>query len=403
MRFPSPLDGARTKSPPAKRGGPAVTRLRLSGFRSYDELRLDVAPRPVVLTGPNGAGKTNLLEALSFLSPGTGLRGARLADVSPRGGAPGWAVAAQITTDCGVVDIGTGCPALATTGATERRTVKVDGVVVRGQAALAETLNLQWLTPQMDRLFVDGPAPRRRFLDRLVFGFDPTHAKRLAAYQRALRDRSHALKERRGSAAWLDAIEATMAGHGVAVAAARRDVVARLTVALGDGAGGFPAADIAVRGDVEDSLDQAPAVEVEAKLRDDLVTARRKDAETGGAGCGPHRSDLIVRHVARNFPAELCSTGEQKRLLLAIVLANARWHAVRGARPPVVLLDEAAAHLDDHHRAELVEILCDLGLQVWLTGTDATLFRAFGSRAQFLTVSDGAVTAAAPPGVGSWQ
>jgi len=379
---------------PAPKNGPAfaVTRLVLSAFRSYRDLRLEVDPRPVVLTGVNGGGKTNLLEALSFLSPGGGLRGARLADVARRGAPEGeprpWAVAATVSGPDGAVDIGTG----QDPSGGQRRVVRIDGAPAGGQAALTDKVTVVWLTPAMDRLFNDAPQARRRFLDRLVFGFDPGHARRISAFQRALRERARVLRGGGGDPAWLDAIEDTMAGHAVAVTAARHDAVARLRGALGTGVGPFPAATLDLVGEIDDWLADMPAVDVEARLRETLARARARDAVAGGAAAGPHRGDLVVGHVANGLAAAQCSTGEQKMLLISLILASARLHAARGGAVPVLLLDEVAAHLDADHRAALIDELIALGGQAWLTGTDPAAFADFGARAQYLTVADGAIT-----------
>ncbi|HEV7368434.1 DNA replication/repair protein RecF [Arenibaculum sp.] len=395
----------------------AVLRLTLSRFRGYEGLRMELDPRPVVLTGPNGAGKTNLLEAVSFLAPGRGLRRARLSEVetivaTPAGeaaGAPagaagevaGWAVAARVETPLGPVDIGTGRDG-ASAEAAERRQVRIDGQPVRGQMALAEHFAVVWLTPQMDRLFVEGTGGRRRFLDRLVFGFDPAHAGRLNRYETALRERARLLRDARSGArsggraedAWLSAIENEMATTGVAVAAARRDVVARLQAAADQGLGPFPQAELAVAGAVEDWLAGSPALAVEDGLRGRLAEERRRDALTGSTSVGPHRSDLVVRHRAKGMPAGLCSTGEQKALLVSIVLANARLVAAARGAAPVMLLDEVAAHLDAERRSALFAEILGLGAQAWMTGTDAGVFAELGDRVGAFGVEDASVTPA---------
>lgn len=371
----------------------AVTRLTLTQFRCYAHARLEADARPVVLTGPNGAGKTNLLEAISFLAPGRGLRRARLSEVerlqAPAGSA--WAVAAELDTPAGPVTIGTG----RDTGeaGTERRLVRIDGRPVRSQVALAEHVAMVWLTPQMDRLFLEGASGRRRFLDRLVFGFDPAHAGRLSRYEQALRERARLLREGRNDAAWLAALEDGMATSGVAVAAARREVVARLSRACRHTVGPFPQADLAVVGTLESWLADRPALEAEEGFRRQLAASRRQDAETGGAALGPHRSDLAVRHVAKDMPAALCSTGEQKALLIAIVLANARLMAAERGTPPLLLLDEVVAHLDAHRRSALFAEVLALGAQTWLTGTDEALFADLGGQARFYRVADAVLTA----------
>jgi DNA replication and repair protein RecF len=373
----------------------AVTRLALSDFRCYRTTRLDVDPRSVVLTGPNGAGKTNLLEAISFLAPGRGLRRARLGEIDCRAPADGaasgpWAIAATVATPRGPVRIGTGREATASGG--ERRVVRIDGVAARSQTALAEHVNLVWLTPQMDRLFIEGAGARRRFLDRLVLGFDPAHAGRCAAYDQAMRERGKLLREGPFDATWLAALEESMAQHGVAIAAARREVVSRLDAACAEDVAGFPRAMLAIAGMVEDWLQAGPALAAEDNLRQRLAASRRQDGESGGAAAGPHRSDLAVRHGRTGVPAEQCSTGEQKALLIAILLAHARLQAELRGAAPLMLLDEVAAHLDRERRRALFAELDALGAQAWLTGTDEELFAELRGTAQFLTVRDAAVT-----------
>jgi DNA replication and repair protein RecF len=384
----------------------AVRRLVLTDFRCYRQARLAVDARPVVLTGANGAGKTNLLEAISFLAPGRGLRRARLGEIdrrtAPAAGndgavsgdaSPGaaWAVAAEVATPRSVVQIGTGREATASGG--ERRIVRIDGAPARSQTALAEHVNLVWLTPQMDRLFVEGASPRRRFLDRLVYGFDPEHAARVAAYEQALRERAKLLREGPYDAAWLDALEESMARHGVAIAAARRDVTSRLDAACAAGVAGFPAASLAVIGTVETALAERPALAVEDESRARLAASRRRDAESGGVASGPHRSDLAVRHAATGVAAAQCSTGEQKALLIAILLANCRLQAALRGVAPIMLMDEIVAHLDRERRHALFAELLALGAQAWLTGTDAESFAELRHAAQFLRVVDATIAA----------
>lgn len=381
-----------------------LNRLLVTQFRCYDqaELRLDAAP--VVLTGPNGAGKTNLLEAISFLSPGRGLRGARLSEIDRRtpgadGGAP-WAVAATVMTPDGPRDLGSGRDPMqsgdAVNGAArERRLVRVDGAAARGQQALAEVLSVVWLTPQMDGLFREGASGRRRFLDRLVYGFDPEHSARCNAYEHALRERARLLKSGQGDAAWLASLEESMATRGVAIAAARLAMVERLQHACDEAEGPFPKADLGLDGAVEDWLRRGPALDAEDRLRDGLAARRRQDAESGGAGLGPHRSDLTATHRAKGVAAELCSTGEQKALLIAILLAHARLLTLERGAAPLLLLDEVAAHLDAARRAALYQEILGLGAQAWLTGTDAADFDGLQGRAQFFAVNDGAIGPAA--------
>ena len=374
----------------AAAGRVGVTRLVLTDFRNYHEARLTLGTAPVVLTGHNGAGKTNLLEAVSFLAPGRGLRNAKLAEMDRRSGADeaawgrGWAVAAVVATFRGTLRIGTGHdPATA-----ERRVVRIDGEPARGQAALAEQLGILWLTPPMDRLFVEGPAGRRRFLDRLVLGLDPTHASRVAAYEHALRERSRLLRDGPRDPAWLTALEEVMAEQGVAVAAGRREAVQRLDHACAQADGPFPCARLTLAGIVEDWLGTMPALSAEAQLAALLAGNRQSDAEAGATLLGPHRSDLHVSLAEKGIAAELASTGEQKALLISILLAHAKLQrAVRG-EPPLLLLDEIAAHLDASRRAALFEALLRLDGQAWLTGTDEALFAPLRREAQFLSVRD---------------
>ncbi len=383
----------------------AVRRLTLTDFRCYARLRLDTDSRPVVLFGANGAGKTNLLEALSFLTPGRGMRRATLGDIARRDAAGpddsspdhggtradvAWAVAAVLDGPQGRVEIGTGREA-----GSERRTVRIDGQPAKAQdlAAIASAL---WLTPAMDRLFIEGAAGRRRFLDRLVFGQESGHAAQASAYEHAMRERSRLLKAaaqagRRADPAWLSALEEAMARHGAQMAAARVRAVARLDEACAQGLGPFPAARLELAGDAEAWAVASPAEEVEDRMRAALRAARPRDEAAGAATFGPHRSDLMVRHAGKNLPAGQCSTGEQKAVLVSMVLAQARVRTRLTGLAPLMLLDEVVAHLDQTRRAALFDELAGLTAQSWMTGTDELLFDGFGDRAQFFRVSDAAV------------
>ncbi|MDZ7712019.1 MAG: DNA replication/repair protein RecF [Rhodovibrio sp.] len=384
-----------------------VQRLHLTAFRNYAQAKLESDGRPVVLTGPNGAGKTNLLEAISFLAPGRGLRRAGLSEVERHPGAQGrgqeagaalpasqpWAVAARVITPDGPRDLGTGRD--ATADGRERRAVKIDGDFAGSQQALGEIVAVTWLTPQMDRLFQDSPGGRRRFVDRLVYGIDPAHAGRVNAYEHALRERARLLRgDRTPDPAWLSVLEQRMAERGVAIAAARRQLIDRLASASASGGGPFPKADLGLAGDLETWFDDLSALDAEEKMTAALEQSRGRDAETGGAAYGPHRADLVARHVDRDLPAELCSTGEQKALLISIVLAHARLLAAERGFAPLVLLDEVAAHLDAERRAALFDELVALGAQPWLTGTDPELFAGLKGRAQFFEVQAARITPA---------
>ena len=379
----------------------AIRRLDLSDFRNYRQLHLEVDATPVVLTGPNGAGKTNLLEALSFLAPGRGLRRADLGEIArktDRGAATMWAVAARVDTRDGPVALGSGVENAETDIQRNRRIVRIDGAPARGQAALAEHLSVVWLTPEMDRLFQDGAPGRRRFIDRMVIGFDPEHASRLAAYEQALRGRQRLLRDNVDDPAWLSVLEETMAASGVAVAAARCETVAKLDAAIksNDRTAGppFPRAGLEIAGEVEAWLTEMPALDAEDRLRAALAAARGRDKSTARTEHGPHRSDLDVSHVDKHMPAARCSTGEQKALLIAIVLAHAHLLTLDRGAAPVLLLDEVAAHLDDGRRTALAARILELGAQAWLTGTDDGLFESFRGGAQFLRVADATVSPA---------
>ena len=373
----------------ASQAAPAlrIRRLRLSAFRNYQAVAMDPDARPVVLTGPNGAGKTNLLEALSMLTPGRGLRRAKTGEMDridpavTAAGGSAWAVAGTVETPFGPVELGTGRDPEG-----ERRLVRIDGEPERSQAALGEHLSVVWLTPQMDRLFQESAGERRRFLDRLIYGFDPAHAGRVNAYDKALRQRARLLKDGPADTAWLGALESQMVERGIAIAAARLSLTDRLARACARSEGPFPGADLSVQGDVEAWLAGSSALEAEERFAAALHQGRGRDAETGGAAIGPHRSDLAVTHREKGLPAGQCSTGEQKALLIAIVLAHARLQGAERGAGPVLLLDEVAAHLDEARRDALFVTILGLGLQAWITGTDQNVFGAFGDQAQYFAV-----------------
>lgn len=368
---------------------PSITRLTVSDFRCYGRARLDgLSERSIVLTGPNGAGKTNLLEAISLLTPGKGLRGARNPEIARVAGAGGWAVAAELLTeqDLAPVALGTG---LEPDG--ERRTVRVDGETA-GQADLADHLSVVWLTPQMDRLFLEGPGGRRKFFDRLVYGFDTSHAGRVLQYEKVMRERSRLLRDGNRDEAWLGALEMQMAERGVAIAAARAELVRRLNGAFEDRKTPFPQPSLELKGEVDAWLASGiSAVDIEDRLISALADARDHDSESGGAAIGPHRSDIEVMHVAKAMPAALASTGEQKALLISIVLAQSALALVEQGRCPILLLDEISAHLDEARRHHLYDALADLGGQVWMTGTDRSLFDGLGSSSRHIRVENGQI------------
>jgi DNA replication and repair protein RecF len=391
----TPSVGALAHSPDAAPGAApailAVRQLRLTDFRNYRQLRLDCSAEPVVLVGPNGSGKTNLIEALSFLAPGRGLRRARLDEVARWPDATSWAIAATLDTPEGRLAIGTGLEPVRGEASVPRRVVRIDGQPAASQTALGLHVAAVWLTPQLDRLFLDGPNERRRFVDRLVTALHPEHAGDAAAYENALRQRARLLADGTRDPHWFTALEDTMARHGVALAANRADTVQRLDAAARLGVGPFPRAALAMTGEVDGWIAAMAALDAEDRLRAELAATRLRDAEAGTTSMGPHRSDLAVRHLDLDLPAAEGSTGQQKALLVSIALAHARLVTLSRGRPPLLLLDEIAAHLDAERRAALFEEVVALGVQSWMTGTDAELFRPLAGRAQVLRVDDGAV------------
>jgi DNA replication and repair protein RecF len=382
--------------PPNPMGEPAarlaVTRLMLTNFRSYTAVELAAGARPVVLAGPNGAGKTNLLDAISLLSPGRGLRGAKLGEHTRRGpAAPGealWAVAASVTQDGETHEIGTGL-VLGANGS-ERRQVRLNGAPAQNASNLAEIVQMTWLTPAMDRLFTEGAGGRRKFLDRLVLGFDAGHAKISARYEQAMRERTRLLANGPRDPSWLDGLESEMAEAGIALSRARVETIKRLNAVLAErgSAGAFPAAHLAIKGDA-DALIRDQGESAKGALLLNLQRARIRDAEAGRATFGPHVSDLAVRHTAKRAPAGECSTGEQKALLISIVLAHARALCdKREGRAPILLLDEIAAHLDAERRAALFDEILELGAQAWMTGTDIAIFENLRGHADIFEVAE---------------
>jgi DNA replication and repair protein RecF len=369
-----------------------ISKLTLTNFRNYASLEIDFSPGAVVFSGDNGAGKTNLLEAISLLTPGRGLRRAPYGDVAREGGDGGFALHAQLDGPDGQVEIGTGITGGEAAGEGGRK-VRINGAPARSADAMLEWLRVVWLTPAMDGLFPGPTADRRRFLDRLVLAIDPGHGQRALDYEKAMRGRNRLLTEGSRDSAWFDAIETQMAETGVAIAAARAELV-RLLAAMIDrlpSSGPFPQADISLSGDLESDVATAPAVDVEERYRAALADGRERDRAAGRTLDGPHRSDLLVRHRPKAMPAELCSTGEQKALLVGIVLSHARLTGEMSGMTPILLLDEIAAHLDSGRRAALFSILEELNCQAFMTGTDAALFSSLIGRAQFLTVDHGTV------------
>ena len=365
-----------------------LERLRLTDFRTYAHLVWQPRAQLVVLSGPNGSGKTNLLEALSLLVPGRGLRGARLGELA-RHNAAHWAVAARLARDGEPLEIGTGTAPDTPAG---RRVFLLDGHQPRNRGVVAAALSAVWLTPQMDRLFVEGSAARRRFLDRLVLALEPGHAREAAAHDEALAGRGRLLLGAGPvDAGWLDAVEDALARHAVAVSAARRLLVGRMNARAGAASHDFPPATLALDCPVADRLEHEPALAVEDWLRGSLRAGRAADATAHGArsALGAHRADLRLADLRSGRPAAMASTGQQKALLLGIVLAHAALIADDRGEAPLLLLDEPLVHLDATHRAALLSALPHLGAPVLLTGTDAEPFAALSGQAEMLRAGCG--------------
>ncbi|MGQ2907481.1 MAG: DNA replication/repair protein RecF [Aliihoeflea sp.] len=372
----------------------AIRKLTLTNFRNYGQLSLSLERGPVVLTGDNGAGKTNLLEAISFLTPGRGLRRAPHEEIATASATAGFAINAKVEGPFGEASIGTGTLSDQPGMVEPARRVRINGVPAKSADDLLEWLRIIWLVPSMDALF-NGPAgDRRRFLDRLVLAIDPQHGRRALDYEKAMRGRNRLLAEGSRDDRWFDAIETQMAETGTAIASARMELVgllAGMVEKLPDD-GPFPKSDIALDGVIEALVGTAPAVDIETAFITRLADNRARDRAAGRTLEGPHRSDLTVTHRPKAMPAALCSTGEQKALLTGIVLSQARLVAEMTGATPVLLLDEIAAHLDPGRRAALFSILIDLDCQAFLTGTDAALFSSLEGRAQFLDVKTGTVS-----------
>jgi DNA replication and repair protein RecF len=344
-----------------------LSSLSLTHFRSHARTRLAFDGRPVAIIGANGAGKTNVLEAVSLLSPGRGLRRAGGDDLAERGH-PGWKVAADVA----------GHEVETWAEGAEGRTVRIDGKAAT-QSALGRVLRVLWLVPAMDRLWIEAAEGRRRFLDRMALGFAPDHAEVSLAYERAMRERNRLLKDGVSDPRWHGALEAQMAEAAVAITANRDHVLARLAH-VQDEASAFPFADLSVTGpDGETVPDDLPA---------HWAATRGRDMAAGRTLAGPHRADLTAVWRQKAMPAAQCSTGEQKAILISLILACARALKADLGRAPVLLLDEVAAHLDEWRRAALYDAVCDLGAQALMTGTEVGLFDALGPRGAVITVTE---------------
>ncbi|MFM7084033.1 MAG: DNA replication/repair protein RecF [Hyphomicrobium sp.] len=374
-----------------------VERLTLTNFRNYQSAILELSPQSVILIGMNGSGKTNLLEATSLLAPGQGLRRAPYNEISRASGEGGWSVAALIQGESGCDEIGTGLLPSGETNSniSSGRIVRINGVTKQGSGALAGYVDISWVTPSMDSLFTGPSSERRRFLDRIVLSFVPEHARRFSAFERAMQQRNRLLIDNVTDKALFLGLEGVMAQMAVAIAAARTHVVSDL-VKLNESRRSlsknspFPWAKIALEGTLETNLENTPALDVEDYYMSLLHNGRERDRAAGRTLEGPHRTDFIVFHGPKSIPARLCSTGEQKALLLGLVLSHAELASLnQGGRVPILLLDEVTAHLDADRREGLCREILRLGSQAWMTGTDFKAFEAFGGEAQALLVHEG--------------
>ncbi|MGE4611967.1 MAG: DNA replication/repair protein RecF [Paracoccaceae bacterium] len=354
----------------------AIRELKLSHFRSHKAARLETDGRPIAIYGPNGAGKTNILEAISMLSPGRGLRRAPVDEMSRTPERLGWKITATLESLSEVHELVTWIEGDGP------RQVEIDGKLAP-QLALGRLARIVWLVPVMDRLWLEGASERRRFLDRMVMSFIPSHAEATLKYEKAMRERNRLLKGNVRDASWYGALEEQMAEAGGAISANRVKVIARLQAAQEGAETAFPVADLSLI-----SADELSPEQTAETLRDAFEVGRFRDMAAGRTLTGPHRADLHAVYAAKGVEAKLCSTGEQKALLVSLILANARALAQDFGAPPILLLDEVAAHLDADRRAALYDEICALGAQAWMTGTGPELFEALGGRANFIEVSE---------------
>ena len=367
-----------------------IGKLTLNNYRNYHAASLETGAKTIVLVGPNGAGKTNLIEAISFFAPGRGLRRANLDEVAFSEGDGSWAVSAEIEGALGLATLGTGIERPLEDGAAVLRKCRIDREPVGSAAAFADHLRVVWLVPAMDTLFVGAPSERRRFLDRLALAVDAEHGSRVNALERSLRSRNRLLEEARPDAHWLDAVEHETAELAVAVAGQRVETVRRLDAVLASRKGSaFPPAEIALDGWMEKLIPEHPAIEIEARYRAVLRDNRARDAAAGRTSDGPHLTDLKVAYAHKGIAAADASTGEQKALLIGLVLAHGRLIAEMTELAPILLLDEIVAHLDPARRAALHVELAQLGGQVWMTGADPALFVEVGDDAMIIEVASG--------------
>ncbi len=362
-------------------------RLTLTDFRSYRNFSIELPPRMVVITGENGSGKTNLLEALSLFSPGRGLRRAKLSEMQNSAATSSFSIHGELEGPLGGFQIGTGTPGEDTSGDVSRK-IRINGATAKTASELLEWVRISWMTPAMDGLFTGPSSDRRRFLDRMVLAIDANHARRTVAYEKAMRNRNRLLTDNIRDDRWFDAIELAMSESGVAIAAARAELIRVLQNTLDaiDMDGPFPRSVLSLSGALENRVDHAPSVDIETWFAGQLADSRALDRAAGRTLEGPHRTDLEVRHGPKNTPANVCSTGEQKALLVGLVLAHARLSTELTGMAPVLLLDEIAAHFDAGRRSALFDIIEAMHCQAFMTGTEPAPFKNLQGRAGFVVI-----------------
>jgi DNA replication and repair protein RecF len=363
----------------------SIDSLHLSNFRNYVSLRLDdLASTPIVITGPNGAGKTNILEAISLFTPGKGIRGAKLEDMSHKAElhhANSWSITGEVEGIKGKSVISTFKPADS-----NKRVISIDGNTARTHNELSNLMSIIWLTPQMDQIFISSASTRRKFLDRLVYSFDGEHAKRVANYEFFMRERIKLLKRDRLDLEWISVVERKMAEFAIAIAVARVQIIEYLQNEIDNFISPFPKAIISIKGSIENKVIGNPALQLEEEYKQGLLKNRGIDAQTGRTSIGVHKTDLKVVHAIKSMEAGYCSTGEQKTLLVCMILASARMTIKKRSYVPVLLLDEVIAHLDEDRRAFLLDDIRRIKAQAWLTGTDLSVFSSLKNHATFFQV-----------------
>lgn len=362
----------------------SVSSFTLKNFRNYSSAQCEVSATVIVITGSNGIGKTNILEAISMLIPGKGLRKSSILEIENTESNAPWVVSASVEYGNAKYHIGTGRDQQ-----NDKRIVKINGEVLKAQSKLAEYCSILYLTPEMDRIFTESRSERRGFMDQLATNFDPEHARRMAIYNYALKARKKLLENSNADPDWITVLERRMAEQGVAIAASRLEKLEWTKDAIDQGISNFPKAILSLEGEVEGWVEKMPAIQAENLFKETLQNNRKLDRETGRTHTGIHRTDFIVYHREKNQDISICSTGEKKALLLAIILANARAKGVCSLGIPILLLDEVVAHLDDRRRSSLADEILSLNAQCWMTGTDKTLFDPFQRSVQHLTVKNG--------------